>query len=85
MTFLKEHFAEVTLIWLSLVFVGLVIMLGYFPIQDKDTISWIRGVGNGFTYALLLALKLRTGVSNSDTQTTNTNVTTTKIDTGEGK
>jgi hypothetical protein len=52
--------------------IGIVLALGYYPIVDKDTVSWIRSVGNGFTYALLLALKIRAGVT-SDTQTTNTN------------
>jgi uncharacterized membrane protein YesL len=84
MGFYKEHFAEITLIWLSVFLIGIVIGLGYYPLADKDTVAWIRSVAGGFTYALLLALKLKTGVS-SDTQTTNTNVTTTQVDKTVGK
>jgi preprotein translocase subunit SecG len=84
MGFAKEHFAEVTLIWLSVLFVGIVIALGYYPLADKDTVAWIRSVAGGFTYALLLALKIKAGVT-SDTQTTNTNTTNTKVDKKEGE
>jgi uncharacterized membrane protein YesL len=84
MGFYKEHFAEITLIWLSVFLIGVVIALGYYPIVDKDTVAWIRGVGNGFTYALLLALKIKAGVT-SDTQTTNTNTTNTKVEKKEGE
>lgn len=79
MPFYREHFAEITLIWLSVLLIGLVIWLGYFPNIDRDTVAWVRGVAGGFTYALLLALKTRVGVT-SDTQTINTNTTETKVD-----
>ena len=79
MSFFKEHFAEVTLIWLSVFLILVVIALGYFPNIDRDTVAWVRGVAGGFTYALLLALKTRAGVT-SDTQTTNTNTTATTVD-----
>jgi hypothetical protein len=73
--FLQEHFAEVTLIWLSVFLIVVVIGLGLFPSVDRDTVAWVRSVAGGFTYALLLALKIRAGVT-SDTQTTNTTTTT---------
>jgi hypothetical protein len=77
--FFREHFAEITLIWLSVFLILVVIGLGYFPSIDRDTVAWIRSVAGGFTYALLLALKIRAGVT-SDTQTTNTNTTATTVD-----
>lgn len=66
MEFLKDHFAEVTLIWLSILLIGTVIVFGFFPKVDRDTVAWVRSIAGGFTYALLLALKMQAGVASKE-------------------
>ena len=62
MSFYKEHFAEITMIWISVLLIVSVVALSFVPRIEKDTLSWLRGVANGFVYALLLALKIQAGI-----------------------
>jgi hypothetical protein len=66
MGFYREHFAEITMIWISVLLIVAVVGLSFVPGIEKDTLSWLRGVANGFVYALLLALKIQAGVTTKD-------------------